>query len=153
MSEAAARATIYGIVAGVSKTGQVYDYERWANEWPKFLDLFKTVIVGQPQIRGWTVTCVSMPQRVMEFTGTLLRSYTFKVRGYLGLDDSAESEKTAIALAEDVVEALDASTTLHDGGTYYNAEPASLDVFELRIFGGHLAHYAEITQVVEEVMT
>jgi len=152
MSEATARADIYSIVSGVSSIGRVHDYERWAVRWADHLDLFKTTIDGQQQIRGWTISCRSMPQGRLEFSGAKLRTYTYKIRGYFGLDDGSASEKTAVALAEDVVEALDASDTLHDGGSYYDALPASMDVFEPRLFGGVLCHYVEISQVVQEVM-
>jgi hypothetical protein len=48
------------------------------------------------------------------------------------------------------MDALDADATLH-GTTYYYAHPASLEVFQARVFGSVLCHYAEIVQITEEV--
>ncbi len=150
MAEATLRTTIYNVVNGVTNVGTVHDYVRYASDTSDFLDLFKTTISGSDVIRGWTVTCESFPQEIIQFDRGLLRHYTYKIRGYFGLDDSAASEKTAIAIVEDVVEALDANDTLHDGGTYHDASAASCDEFGHRVFGLVLVHYAEITQEVWE---
>lgn len=133
MTETTIRALVYGLVNGVSNVGQVHDYERWANDWSKFLDRFKTSISGDDIIRGWTVSCAGWTQ------DHEARRYTYKIRGYFGLDDSAASEKTALGIVEDVCEALNTSTDFDDN------ETAELTVFEARLFGSILCHYAEIT--------
>ena len=133
MSEATMRALVYGLVAGVSNVGQVHDYERWANDWTTYLDRFKTTISGSDVVRGWTITCAGWTQ------DHGVRSYIYKVRGYFGLDDSAASEKTAIGIVEDVCEALNTSSDFDD------VEAAELSIFEPRLFGSVLCHYAEIT--------
>lgn len=149
MSEATIRASIKTAVEGVSNVGVVHDYERWAADWSAFLDLFKTKISGSDVIRGWTITCESFPQEQYTFgaRGSIQRSYTYKVRGYFGLDDSAASEKTAMVVVEDVVEAFDTDL---DSSTQVTNFPASLTVFEPRLLGDVLVHYAEVTVVVEE---
>lgn len=150
MSEAAIRAGIKTKVEAVSNVGQVYDYERWATEWSAFLDLFKTTIGGSDVIRGWTITCQSFPQEQVTFgdPGGIDRTYTYKLRGYFGLDDSAASEKAAMVVAEDVVEAFDAE---FDATQEVINEPADLTVFEARLFGDVLCHYAEVTLMVTEL--
>jgi len=152
MAEADVRAQIYDVLVAVDNIGVVHDYERWSADWSAYLDLFKTSIDGQDVIRGWTITCQSFPQEYVQFGGSIQRSYTYKVRGYVALKDSEASEKTAIALTEDVVEALDGDSTLHDdsGDTRFNTGPADLSIFEPRLFGSVLCHYAEITLVIEE---
>lgn len=147
MSEAIGRAAIYNAVSGVSNIGKVYDYERFVNDWSRFLDLFKTTIGSTPQIRGWMVGYAGA-ETVREFQ-CKIRRHRFVVRGFLRLDDSAASEKTAATLAESVTNALDADSTVH---AHSFTTEAQLEIFESRDFGGVLCHYAEITQeYVEQV--
>ena len=155
MSETALRGTLKTTIQGLTDEGVVHDYERWtAGDWAAFLALFKTTIESEDYIRGWTITMEAMPQVRHEMGdggGIKLRAYNHRIRMYWGLDNSAASEKSAVAMAIAAVEALDASGTLHGGGTYYDADPASLETFEPRLFGGTLCHYAEILQVTYEV--
>ena len=151
MSEAVVRALIDTIVSAVSGTQNVYDYERHVGDWSAMLDLFKT---SADKWHGWTITCQSFPQ-VHTSIGTdkhIVRTYTYKVRGYYAFDDSAASEKVFMVIVEDVVEALDADSTLHGTG-YLGNDPADLTLYEPRFFGGVLCHYAEITQTAKEQMS
>lgn len=155
-AEAAIRAQLKSTIQGVSNTGVVHDYLRWAAEYSAFLDLFKTTISGKSVIRGWTITCESMPQRQDGDDGATygtratgnIQTFNYRLRFYAGLDDSAATEKTILTLALNVVDALDTATTVIDS-TSLIATPAQLEVFEPRMFGSVLCHYAEIVQVVE----
>lgn len=132
-SESTTRSDIYAIVNVVTGVGMVHDYERWANDWSTFLDRFKTTISGSTLIRGWTITCSAWIQ------DHAMRVYTYKIRGYFGLDDSAASEKIALGIVEAVAKALNTSNK------FDNFEVCQLDVFEPRLFGSVLCHYAELT--------
>ncbi len=66
----------------------------------------------------------------------------------MGIDDSAESEKTFAALAEDVCDALDSDTTIH---AYLGSSPAVLG-FDPRPFSGILVHAAAIIVEVTEAI-
>lgn len=151
MSEATIRGIINTIVKSVSNVGQVYDYERWAVDYTDYINFYKTSIAGKTVIRGWTITCSGWPNASKsEFPkGSKTRPYVFKIRGYVGNDDKNASEKTAIALAESVCDALDEASTLYGVRGYYPAI-AILDTFEQRLFGNILVHYIEITQTVGE---
>lgn len=163
MSEVNIRADIKKAVLGVSKVGVVHDYERYASEWSVYLDLFKTTIDSEKIIRGWTITCESFPQgasldsNIGQLTlgksatesGKIIRNYTYKIRGYFGLDDMAGSEKTAIGIAEDVVELFDYN--INTGTDNWWNYPADLTLFEIRQFGSVLCHYAEVTAIMEEI--
>ena len=73
--------------------------------------------------------------------------YSIVVRGYFGLDDAAESEKTARGIAVDVLEELEAYPNLNgtlEIGYFTEDGLPSLVVFEPRSFGGVMCHYAEI---------
>ena len=150
MSEATIRAAVYAAVNDVTGKGVVYDYERWAATWPAFLALFKVTEAGDGQIRGWEVAYRGFNAvRDPQFGRLTLREHNFWVQGYLRIDDSAGSEKTAAALAEDMCDAIDANTTIHSS-PYRDASPASLEVFGPRDFGGVLCHYARIVVTVTE---
>src|SRR4030067_1035171 len=149
MSVASIRTDIYTIVAAVTNIGLVYDRLRYTDEWSKYMDLFKTTVSGLAQVRGWVINYDGMSQEIAEFNPNAFRAQRFLVRGYLSLDDSAESEKTAANLAEDVCDALDDAAAL-PGGQYYDASQAEIEIFEPRLFGSVLCHYIEIKVTVTE---
>ena len=152
MSEATTRADIVTQVESVSNIGVVYDYVRYADTWDNFLELFKTTINGNEVIRGWTVTCISFTETQLGYgnPGTIQRDCVYKIRGYFGVDDSAASEKTAMIVAEDVVETLRSS--VESGSDAEGNLPAELTVFDGRVFGDVLCHYAEITLSVRSLI-
>ena len=152
MSEATIRAAIYNAINSVSQVGKVYDYERHANEWDKFLGLFKKKIGGTTQIRGWMVGYRGILEaeggRFTAPGGRISRKHRFQILGVMGIDDSAESEKTFAALAEDVCDALDSDTTIH---SYLGSSPATLG-FDPKPFAGILVHAAAIVIDVTEAV-
>jgi len=151
MSESAIRTAIYNAVNGVSNVGVVHDYERWANDWGAFLDLFKTTISSTAQIRGFEVGYRGFqPDEPREFAGIHLRRHQFIVNGYLGLDDSAATEKTMATLVETVANALEDNAALA-ALAFYDVECSLL--YETRMFGGVLCHYAQVSLEVAEVIT
>ena len=166
MSESEVRTRLYNIVNAVTDVGQVYDYRRWAVLYSDLLDLYKARIDNADTLRGWTVSVDGWPETAYldgsypdedsNAKTIVVRRYVFKIRGYFGWDDANESEKTAIGIVEDVLEALDNDSNLHRFNAvaedYWGQVPtATLDIFEPRLFGGELVHYAEITQEVPEV--
>ncbi len=148
MTEATLRTAVYNCVNAVTNIGLVYDYERFVVDWSAYLDLFKTTVSSTVQIRGWTIGLQKIDAEQTVIKHRTWREYTYKIRGYMGLDDSAATEKTAAALAETVINALDDDTTIHAQTAHVG--PASLTVFEPRTFGGVVCHYIEITQAVGE---
>ena len=151
MSESTIRTAIYDTVRVVSSVGKVYDYERWTVDWSDFLDLFKSTT---GIILGWEVSYHGWEPPEPGAFGDLpegFRSHLFMVQGYMGLDDSEESEKTFAALVETIANALDDDTTLH-GSTYYHCSMAAAPI-EHRVFGGVLCHYAAIGITVTEYVT
>jgi len=151
MSEASWRAILKTALDGVTNIGVVNDYARYANELTDMETLYKTTISGKGQIRGWNIGLESIATEDTVIGKRTRRTLTFKIRGYLSLDDSAATEKTMSALAEDVLDALDDNTTLHAQTAH--AGRAQLTTMEHRTFAGVLCHYVEITQKVAEVRT
>ena len=154
MSEAQVRKAIWDVVRNVKNAGRVYDYQRWATTWDAYLGLFKSDVGGQDEIRGWTITSESEERTGFIASGTRAGhdtiNHLFVIRGFMGLDDSRETEKTARALTEAVMNALGTDTTIVSSGAVYNLGLAQLDVFEPRMFGSTLCHYSEIRLAVQE---
>lgn len=151
MTTATVRAAIYDVVDGVSGTGNVHDYKRWTPEWSTFLDLFKVTVSGTDYIRGFDIMAGPVTEELYEFGGGTLRTHTFTIRMYYGVRDADESEKAAATLAQSVMNALDAASTIHED--FYHAERAQMPVLDFRLFGNTLVHYAEIVQKVTEWAT
>lgn len=136
-------AQIKTAVEGVSNIGVVRDYLRYWQTDTGFRDLFQTTIGGVLQIRGWTITRDAIPQNQRYATGGQHSvQYLFVIRGYLGLKDGTETEKTFQALVDSVVDALDDAITL--SGNVRTSGPATVPTIDHRDFGGVLCHYAEI---------
>ena len=159
-TEATIRAWVDTTLKTVPNSGVVHDYERWSSDWSDYLDLFKTTIGSDEVIRGWTITCSSISnrqyitQQVLETKSAHLKTYAYIIRGYFGLDDENESEKAAIALAEDVIEKLESYPKLGSTleiGKYTDEGWPRLEAFEPRSYGGVLCHYIEIRFEVWEV--
>lgn len=158
MTLANIREDIQETIEDIRDIGMVHNYERWCSDWSKFLDLFTLTINGIKQVRGWTIGYSGTPdsEQIQLDDGTLpvLRSSRWTIRGYLGFDDSRETEKIFQDLVEDVLDALDDDhTNLHDPADYYHITPAIAPVFEPRLFGSVLCHYCEIVLVVTEFET
>lgn len=152
MTQATARTAVYNAVNGVTNKGVVHDYGRWASEWGNFLSLFKTTVSGTPQIRGWEVhyrgMSVETPPRT--FGKARQRTHRFMVLGYMGIDDSAATEKTFAALTESVANALDTNSTIH-GSSFLEASDAEIVTFGILTKGGVACHFAEISISLSEM--
>jgi hypothetical protein len=136
-------------VRGVSDVGLVYDYERHATEWGDFLDLFKTTIGNTTQVRGWMIGYRGIQSSENITFGVdkrVMRTHRFQIMGIMAIDDSASSEKTFAAMAEDVCDTLDSNATLQ---AFQFVSPAVLG-FDPSPFAGILVHAAAITLEVTE---
>jgi hypothetical protein len=142
MSESAIRTQIYTILNAVTNVGKVYDYERWTADWTTFINLFKTTISGIDQIRGWEIGRRSAKEE-RQTLGANDRDHTFIIRGYLGLNDAAATEKTMNNLVEAIAAAFRANLTLN-GAAVQGHDYLQIDLIEARTFGSVLCHYAEL---------
>lgn len=149
-TETEIRARIAALVGAVSNVGNVYDYFRYINDWNKFKDEFGYTVDGPLVLRTWFVSCEAVtPQGFVSggsFGGGLQTAYTYKIRGYFGLNDEAETEKAALAVALAVLDVLN-TNSIFTGTDAYTATPAVLDPFSYATWGGVMCHYAEITQI------
>ena len=152
MSLSAIRTQLKTVVAALANIGIVHDYERWAAEWSKVLETFKTTIGGEDRIQAWTVTREATPATLVDMECDR-RSHTMVIRGYRALDDTEGSEKQFQDLIETVCTALRGQRLGKLGGTVANLKPPQVRLVEHRLLGPVLCHYAEVTIVAEEVQT
>ena len=144
MSESAIRAAIKTTLAAVTNIGKVHDYERWALDWTKFIAYFKTRISNVDQIRGWEI---GRKAPVTE-DETSVKKHTYSIKGYMGVEDAAETEKTFNTLIEAVAAAFRSDRTL--AGAALGHDFIQVDVLDTRSFGGVLCHYVELSLAVYE---
>jgi hypothetical protein len=114
------------------------------------LTLFKTTIGADTQIRFWDITRTKTPE-VNKVSKENLRTYTFRIRGFMSLDDSAATEKTFQALVETVCTKFRNVPTLN--GTAENIGPLQIGNISHVMVGDVLCHSAECYLDVEEAIT
>lgn len=155
MTEATVRAAVLVAIKTVTNYGDAYDYVRWAMM-EDFDSLFVNTIGSTTQVRFWMLTLTGFDQvqtAMRRDAKGIHRQYAYRIDGYMTLDDSAATEKTFVALVEDVVEAMDQNATLNLATTAYNNEPAQLEIVDHVMYGGVLCHHATITKMVAEWLT
>lgn len=148
MSLSTQRTALKAILDGVPGIGVVHDYERWAAQWAEFLARFQDS--ATQTIRGCTITREATAE--VWLTNTQVeRRHTWIIRLYVGLDDTAASEKTAQGLVEAICDALRLDPAL-GGSAEGDSPPPQVRAFEPRLFGRVLCHVAEIAVAGKEVV-
>ena len=141
MSESAIRAQIYTIMGGIANIGQVYDYERWADNWADFINLFKD---STGKILGWEISRKAPISDIMNEP----RVHTYSIKGYMGVSDANASEKVFNALIELIAATFRVNLTLNNAALGHDLiQVTSLDT---RTFASVLSHAAELTLTVYE---
>jgi len=133
--------------------GMVHTYTRYAAESSRLLDLYKVTIDGVEQLRGWYVTLAQRNPLTLTDShfGGLTERYTIEAVGILGVDDGRESEHTFYTLCETVVRTLTHCPLPLEGVLQAEAQAATWQVNDHRLFGNALCHYAEIALPVEVI--
>jgi hypothetical protein len=127
----------------------VHGYDRWSDRWGDFLALMKT---SSGVINGYMISRTAAAAQRSAYD-LRERAQVIRIRGFYGLDDSANTEATFQAQ----VEAIDAAFDIDDetlGGVvnthrpYFGpmsgADGIQIDTVEHRVFGPALCHYAEL---------
>jgi hypothetical protein len=156
MSVPAIREQINVILSGVPGIGVLHDRERFANEWGKFLNLFKD---ADGRINGCMFSRESR-RRVQTTMGETEKAHVFVVRRFLAVKDSDETgiifddhlEVLADAFDGDDNETLNGTcrTINPDWGPMEGAIGLQIEISELRMVGTVLCHYAECKLCVIE---
>lgn len=108
------REAVKAQMAGVPGIGLVHDRERYAREEVKFRELFVCIPDGEDeQVRGWWLRRTATEERTVS-TDTVLVVHTWQWRGYMTLNDEAESELRFDELIEAYRDVVRADPTLGD---------------------------------------
>lgn len=134
----------------VPNIGNTFSYIRWNKDWPAMLTLFKTTIGGTPQIRFWDISRTKTLE-VNKVSKENLRTYTFRIRGFMSLDDANASETTFQNLIELVCAKFRNVPTLN--GTAENISPLSVAMVGHCMVGDVLCHQCEGYLEVEDAVT
>ena len=105
------RSAIAELMQSVPDIGVVHDYERYADKQSEFKQLYVSEVEGVPQVRGWFIRRLARK----ESSSALARArveMTWRIQGYMGFVDAAQSEKTFDALLDAVVAAFRRDETL-----------------------------------------
>jgi len=141
------RTRIKGLLLGVDGIEIVHEYRRYASNWGKLLELFKT---DGGIIHGWMISRSGVGSE-RHNSKMCDRNHTVTLTGIYGLDDAGGSELVFQRIIEDLLDAVETDKTL--GKTVQECSPAKTAIIETRMFGNVLCHYAELVVSVTEIVT
>lgn len=157
MSFSAIRTQIKAILESVSGIGLVHDYDRWAVDWAKILELLKPS--NQDKVNGWMITRTALEERLETF-GRNLAGHSILIRGVYSLDDAAASGKTFDDLIDAIRDAFrvkydlngSCQSTFLDFGSMQAEGKIGIQmkISEMRTFAGVLCHYCELLLGAQE---
>ena len=149
MSLTAIKDQIQVILAGVPGTGIIHPYERFSNDWNKYLAIFQD---ANRKINGIMFTREKFTSRFAT-AAEVERAHVFVIRRFSGLRDAAGSGILFDEINELILQAFEAEenetlggaclTICPDWGPMAGAVGAQMDISEPRMFGNVLCHYAE----------
>lgn len=145
------RAAIKTTLEGVTAIGVVNDYERYVKTPAAFLALYKATISGSDQIRGWFIQYLGS-RVTTPGLGRYVVRHSWRIRGYMAIEDASASEKTFDNLTEAIRTAFLASESLGVTGLSVVTDegrgtgPAGAQVQEKSavLFAGVLCHAADL---------
>ncbi len=133
------RDAIYTVLSGISNIGQVHKQKRWSADKEVFKAAYMATISGTNQIRAWWISRVATSSATMT-RKFYQRDYVFQLEGYMGLDDSANTEQTFQTLIDTVMDTLDIQRPNLGGANHQ--EPVILEAYSEVVIGGYLCHHA-----------
>lgn len=112
MSQPAIRDALKALFLTVPNVGQVHRYERYFRDESKFKDCYVyTPAGGTKQLRGWWLRRKATQESSLG-VGRTLEVNTWSIRGYMSLNDEAESELEFDAVIEAMRDKVRADPTL-----------------------------------------
>lgn len=150
------RAKIKDKLAAITGIGKVHDYERYSNINSDFLTLYKTEVSASVfRILGWNFYRDATAESDLN-NGEVRRLYSWRITGYMGLEDADATGKTFDDLVETVATAFRADRTL--GGTVldikdmeqpFGESGIQIEAIEPVMFAGVLCHRARLRLITE----
>lgn len=146
MAYATILAQIKTYIETVPARGTVHDYVRWYKDQPAMLTLF-AVSSPSEQIRFWDISRVRTSEK-HQVSVANTRTYTFRVRFFMSLNDASATEKTFQGLLELVCAVFRNVPTFN--GLAVDSTPLQVDSVGHVQVGDVLCHMAECSIMVEE---
>lgn len=147
------REKIHLKLVGVSGIGQVHDYERYSAREADFKTLYKDTSSGR--IKGWNLYREATRELDLD-NGSVRRIHTWRITGFMSIDDADATGKTFDDLVEAVATAFRTDRTL--GGKVDDIKDMSqedgesgiqVDSIEPVMFAGVLCHRARLRLVTD----
>jgi len=133
------RDAIYTVLNGITNIGQVHKQKRWSAPKEKFLAAYMATIGGIDQIRAWWISRLATPSEAMT-KSSYQRNYAFQLDGFMGLDDSADTEQTFQTLIDTVMDTFDLQRPNLGGADHQT--PIALERYDEVMISGYLCHHA-----------
>ena len=150
------RAQIKAKLAAVAGIGKVHDYERYSKLESDFLSLYKTeVSAGVFRILGWNFYRDATSESDLN-NGEVRRLHSWRVTGFMGIEDAEATGKLFDDLVETVATAFRTDRTL--GGTVldikdmdqsFGESGIQIEAIEPVMFAGVLCHRARLRLITE----
>jgi len=137
------REQIKATLGAVEGIGVVHDYDRWAVDWKTILDRLKD---PEGRINAWTISRTKTDD-IEDTRSHNLRIHHWRIRGVYGLKDANATELTFQDLVEDICDAIRAKRGFN--GTVDRSSAVQVPMIDVRMFGGVLCHYCELTFTTE----
>lgn len=145
MSLSTVRAKIKTLIEAVTGIGTVYDYKRYVNDWESYKDKF----ISSDKLNTWEIQRLSVESSSYGGSGGREdRKHDFIIRGFYGINDKLESEKTFQDLADLVINAFRDQPDLSGVANIINF-PITAEFTEGKL-GQVLSHIVEIKLSVSE---
>lgn len=151
------RAAIKAKLESVTGIGRVHDYERFAKDTAQFLALYKDATDGR--LRGWWFDRTST-REIDRDIGSVRRIHTWRLTGFLALDDADATAKALQTLVESIGAAFRTDRSL--GGAVLDVRdmtvddaPSGIQVdgIEAVLLAGVLCHRAQLRLTTEIEVT
>lgn len=120
------RAAIKARLETVPDIGVVNDYQRWLEQHSQLRALYIATIAGAEQLRGWFISRVSYTEVLVDSDRWSIGT-TWRIRGFMALNDANASEKAMDDLVEAAADAFRAAPDL--GGVVFSTlDPESQQI-------------------------
>jgi hypothetical protein len=147
------RAAIKATLQGVAGVGQVHEYERYATREKEMRELF--LDAGSGRLLGWVFYRERTSEQELDI-GEVRRLHTWRLYGFMGLDDASQTGLLFDDLVELVAGAFRADPTLgglvlatKDLNQSRGAMGLQVERIEPVMFGGVLCHRATLSLLTE----
>ena len=140
------RTALAALVAAVPSVGRVHPYEPYAKTQGDFqAHYIWTAPDTSKQLRGWHIRRTATRERALGL-GRTLNAHTWRITGYMALDDNGATEPVFDELVEAIRRAYRLDPVLGGASQLGPADGAGIDVTDSKpvVFCGVLCHSATL---------